>query len=133
MYDELTINERQTSDVVFADVLNGVRKGFPSKEAVHLLQERVFHKRVLDMYNQLNEEGKTPICLFPTCKACADVNDQLLSTQDSEMVSLHSKYVIDKAGSTAKWSKKADERLKVMNRDYLRLARQQKHRHFALV
>ncbi len=33
------------------------------------------------------------------------------------MVSLHSKDVIDEAGSTAKWGKKADERIKVMNRD----------------
>ncbi len=32
------------------------------------------------MYNQLNEEGKSPICLFSMRKACADVNDQLLST-----------------------------------------------------
>ncbi len=99
MYDEFTINERQKSDVVFADVLDGVRKGFPSKEALHLLQERVFHTRVLEMYNQLNEEGKSPICLFPTRKACANVNNQLLSTLNSEMVSLHSRY---DAGSTAK-------------------------------
>ncbi len=111
MYDELTINERQKSDVVLAD---GVRKGFRSREVLHLLQERVFHKPVLDMYNQLNKEGKTPICLFPTRKACADVNNQLYSTLDSEMVSLHSK---DEAGSTAKWGKKADERRKVMNCD----------------
>ncbi len=117
MYDELTINERQKLDVVFADVLDGVRKGFPSEEALHLLQQRVFNKPVLEMYNQLSEEGKSPICLFPIRRACADINDQLMSTLDSEMVSLHPKYIIDEAGSTAKWSKKADERLKVMNRD----------------
>ncbi len=37
VYDELTTNERQKSDVVFADVLDGV-----SKEGLHLLQERLF-------------------------------------------------------------------------------------------
>ena len=34
LYDELTINERQKSDKTYTDLLDGVRRGFPSQEAL---------------------------------------------------------------------------------------------------
>ncbi len=56
------------------------RKGVSQKGGFVSVARTSFHKPILDMYNQLNEEGKSPICLFLTRKACADVNIQLLST-----------------------------------------------------
>ena len=116
-YDELTINERQKADSVYTDILDSVRRGFPSEKAIIQLKERVFQQPVLEMYNQLKDEGRRPICLFPTRKACADVNNDLLNTLNSEIVALHSKDVIDEGASTTKWNKKAAERLKAMNLD----------------
>ena len=117
VYDELTINERQKADRLYTGLLDGIRKGFPSDEAITMLRERVLQKPVLEMYNQLSDEGKSPICLFPTRKAFADVNNELLNTLDTEIVVLHCKDTIDEAASTTKWSKKAEMRLSVMNQD----------------
>ena len=69
MYDELTTNECQKSDKTYTDILDGVRRGFPSKEAIELLAERVLDKPVIDKFNELRDEGKPPIlCLFQTRK-----------------------------------------------------------------
>ncbi len=78
VYDELTINERQKGDKLYTDILDGVRRGFPSKEAISLLTKRVFDVPVLEKYEQLKHEGKKPIYLFSTRKACAEVNSALL-------------------------------------------------------
>ena len=115
VYDELTINERQKADRLYTDMLDGIRKGFPSDEAITMLRERVLQKPVLEMYNQLSDEGKRPICLFLTRKACADVNNEHLNILDTEIVVLQD--TIDEAASTTKWSKKAEMRVSVMNQD----------------
>ena len=117
VYDELTINERQKSDKTYTDILDGVRKGFPSKEAIQLLAERVLDKPVIDKFNELRDEGKTPICLFPTRKACEEVNTQLLATLSTESVALWCTDKIDEAIAPCKWNKRAQERLKQMNKD----------------
>ena len=48
LYDELTINERQKSDKTYTDLLDGVRRGFPSQEALELLAQRVLDKPVIE-------------------------------------------------------------------------------------
>ena len=88
VYDELTINERQKGDKLYTDMLDGVRRGFPSKQAISLLTQRVFDVPVLEKYEQLIREGKKPICLFSTRKACAEVNSDLLKTLDSEVIKI---------------------------------------------
>ena len=40
VYDELTINERQKADKLYTDILDGVRRGFPSVEALTKLNEK---------------------------------------------------------------------------------------------
>ena len=117
VYDELTINERQKADKLYTDILDGVRRGFPSVEALTKLNEKVFQKPIVEMYNQLKDKGKQPICLFSTRKACAQLNNALLETLDNETVALHSTDVIDEGASSSKWSKRAEQCLQTMNKD----------------
>ena len=86
LYDELTINERQKSDKTYTDLLDGVRRGFPSQDALELLAQRVLDKPVIEKFNELKDAGKAPICFFPTGKACEEVNTQLLATLPAESV-----------------------------------------------
>ena len=54
---------------------------------------------------------------FPTRKACEEVNTQLLATLPAESVALWCTDEIDEAVATSKWNKRAQERLKQMNKD----------------
>ena len=117
IYDELTINERQKEDKEYSVLLDGIRRGFPSEEAITQLRARVFSEPVIDKYNQLASEGKAPICLIPTRKQCDELNTQLLATLDSETVQLPCVDVIDEGAASTKWNKRAAERLKQINRD----------------
>ena len=118
VYDELTINERQKGDKLYTEILDGVRRGFRSEQAVSLLTERVFDVPVLEKYEQLKREGKKPICLFSTRKACATVNSDLLNTLDSKIIPLRCRDVIDEgACANGEWNKQAEKRLTEMNKD----------------
>ena len=114
LYDELTINERQKSDKTYTDLLDGVRRGFPSQEALELLAQRVLDKPAIEKFNELKDAGKAPICLFPTRKACEEVNTQLLATLPAALWCTDE---IEEAVATSKWNKRAQEPLKQMNKD----------------
>ena len=94
LYDELTTNERQKSDKTYTDLLDGVRRGFPSQEALELLAQRVLDKSVIEKFNELKNAGKA---LFPTRNACEEVNTQLLATLPAESVALWCTDEIDEA------------------------------------
>ena len=117
LYDELTINEHQKSDKTYTDLLDGVQRGFPSREALELLAQRVLDKPVIEKFNEVKDAGKAPICLFPIRNACEEVNTQLLATLPAESVALWCTDEIDEAIATSKWNKRAQERLKQMNKD----------------
>ena len=70
IYDELTINERQKSDAEFAKMLDCVRRGCPADETISMLKQRVIDGSVADKFNELSQGIQTPVCLFPTRKAC---------------------------------------------------------------
>ena len=103
---------------MYTEILDGVRRGFRSEQAVSLLTERVFDVPVLEKYEQLKREGKKPICLFSTRKACATVNSDLLNTLDSKIIPLRCRDVIDEgACANGEWNKQAEKRLTEMNKD----------------
>ena len=52
-------------------------RGFPVMKQSLWFRERVLQKPVMEMYNQLSDEDKRLICLFPTRKACADVKNEI--------------------------------------------------------
>ena len=68
-YDELTINERQKNDPQFSSMLDSVRRGCPTEETVRILKERVIQVSISDQFTELQQSGKTPVCLFPKRKA----------------------------------------------------------------
>ena len=117
VYDELTINERQKSDLTYSKILDEVRRGSTSEESIKILQERVIHIPVVEKYSKLKDQGKAPICLFPTRKACEEVNTQLLNSLPSKIIQLHCTDEIDEASAPFKWNKKAQQYLKLLNKD----------------
>ena len=40
---------------------------------------------VVDKYVELSKGGSSPVCLFPTRKACREFNDKMLSALDTEV------------------------------------------------
>ena len=74
--DELTINERQKSDQMFSVMLDSVRRGCPNEEVISTLQERVIQMPVAEKFLELQQLGKTPVCLFPTRKQCDELNQR---------------------------------------------------------
>ena len=66
VHDELTINERQKKDENFSKMLGCVRRGAPTEETLHTLEKCVIKVSVLEMFSELQKEGKVPVCLFPT-------------------------------------------------------------------
>ena len=62
-----------------------VRRGCPTDETLHTLEQRVVDVSVADKFDELQKSGHTPVCLFPTRKACNDSNTQMLSYLPSEV------------------------------------------------
>ena len=56
--------------------------------------------------------GQTPICLFPTRKACNDFNAKMLCHLDSKLHELVCTDEVDLTASAHKWNKKMAEKLK---------------------
>ena len=117
MYDELTINERQKKDGLFVNILDEVRRGSPSPECLECLKKWVIDDSVLDKYIDLTKSGASPVCLFPTRKACREFNDQMLSALDTELLKIVRVDEIDETSSSHKWSKKAHKELDKLNKD----------------
>ena len=110
VYDELTINERQKKDGLFVNLLDQVRHGSPTPESLQYLKLRVIDVPVVDKYVELSKSGSTPVCLFPTRKACREFNDNELH----KIVCIDE---IDKTSSSHKWTKKAQKQLEKLNND----------------
>ena len=117
LYDELTINERQKKDTCFVNILDEVRQGSVSQASLDHLKRRVINGTIIDKYKELCENGYSPVCLFPTRKACQDFNMQMLSALDVEKHKIVCVDEIDETSSSSKWSKKAQKELDKVNRD----------------
>ena len=87
-YDELTINERQRKDTQFCGILDEIRRGCVSEECVKTLEERVIHGPIADKFEELMHSGKSPVCLFPTRKACEEFNNEMLSKLECKTVEI---------------------------------------------
>ena len=117
VYDELTINERQKTDKKYINILDTVRCGFPTKETFSVLEERVINVPIVDKIHELEKSGQTPVCLFPTRKACDELNHQMLNSLPSEVVVMSCTDDIDQTSSTRRWTKKTTEHLQKLNKD----------------
>ena len=117
VYDELTKNERQKKDGLFVNILDQVRRGSPTTESLECLKLRVINVPVVDKYAELSKSGSSPVCLFPTRKACREFNDKMLSALDTELHKITCIDEIDETSSSHKWTKKAQKQLEKLNND----------------
>ena len=108
-YDELTINERQKKDVEYSNILDCIRCGHLSEEAVSVLQERVIDVTISEKIAELQNLKMSPVCLFPTRKQCDD--DNQLETEKHVISCTDEIDEIDETKSTAKWHEKAAKQL----------------------
>ena len=69
----------------FSSMFDCVRRGCPTDETVCTLQQRVIQVFASDKLNELKESGQTPVCLFPTRKACDDLNNEMLAHLTSKV------------------------------------------------
>ena len=117
VYDELIINERQKKDREFSSMLDSVRCGFPTDETLQILNKKVIDMSLTDKFIDLQQSGKSPVCLFPTRKACCDFNMEMLSSLTSKIHELVCTDEVDETISIRKWNKKASEQLDKLNSD----------------
>ena len=68
-----------------------------------------------DKFIDLQQSGKSPVCLFPTRKACCDFNMEMLSSLTSKIHELVCTDEMDETISIRKWNKKASEQLDKLN------------------
>ena len=78
---------------------------------------RVIDVPVVDKYVELSKGGSSPVCLFPTRKACREFNDKMLSALDTEVHKIVCIDEIDETSSSYKWTKKAQKQLEKLNND----------------
>ena len=102
---------------LFVDILDQVRRGSPTPESLECLKKRVIDVTIVDKYIELSKGGSSPVCLFPTRKACREFNDQMLSALDKELHKIVCVDEIDETSSSHKWSKKAQKQLEKLNND----------------
>ena len=117
VYDELTINERQKTDMQFCQMLQEVRQGGVSAETIATLKSRVISTTVSAKYCELQDATQSPVCLFPTKRACADFNNDMLSKLPNAPVELSCTDIVDETVGKYKWTKKAATALDKLNKD----------------
>ena len=117
VYDELTINEHQKTDMEYCVVLDEVRRGFPSDKTFTLLNDQLIQGDVVEHFWSLQQSGQSPVFLFPTRKSCEQFNNEMLSMLESKVVEIVCSDDIDKTSGTQKWSKRAASELERLNKD----------------
>jgi len=102
MYDELTINMRQSCDVQYGKLLSSARVGILSDEDTQLLKARLINANgrarvveVCNKYKELTELGETPIILMLRTAQCDEVNMAMLSKLGSPMQQVHAVDTLD--------------------------------------
>ena len=116
-FDELTINERQKNDPQFSSMLDSVRRGCPTEETVRILRDRVIQVPIADKFTELQQSGRTPVCLFPKKRACEVFNAQMLTKTASPTCELYCTDEIDETAGARKMTKKVVEHLEKLNTD----------------
>ena len=106
-----------------------VRYGFPTKDTVHALNERVFTGSIYEKYHKLEQQGNTPVCLFPTRLACHVFNTQMLNSLNMPIQEMKCSDNIDDCSSSRKWTKITDKELEELNNDCNNTAGLKAHSH----
>ena len=81
------------------------------------MKTQVINTPVVDKYVELSKSGSSPVCLFPTRKACREFNNKMLTALDTELHKIVCIDEIDETSSSHKWTKKAQKQLEKLNND----------------
>ena len=95
----------------YSNVLDCIRRGHLSEEAVSVLQERVIDVTISEKIAELQNLKMSLVCLFPTRKQCDDINKKMLNHLETEKHVIFCTDEIDETKSTAKWHEKAAKQL----------------------
>ena len=117
VYDELTINERQKKDKSYSMLLNQVRCGHPPQDVIDALKERVMSCSVVEKFQQLKNDNQSPVCLFPTRKACEELNNKMLNMLGNQVIKIDAVDEVDDTASNQSWNNKATKELSRLNND----------------
>ena len=74
------------------------------------LYKIVIEVPVVDKFEALLASKQSPLCPFPTGKACQEFNSQMLSRLEAEVIEIPCIDEVDETASTFKWSKKSHGR-----------------------
>ena len=74
---------------------------------------------VAQKFKELRDRDKSPVCLFPTRKACEDLNNEMLDGLGigSKVVKMDAIDEVDDTARNQHWSKKATQELERLNKD----------------
>ena len=72
---------------------------------------------VAEKFKELRDRDESPVCLFPTRKACEDLNNEMLDGLGSKVVKMDAIDEVDDTASNQHWSKKATQELERLNKD----------------
>ncbi len=103
-------------------MLDCVRRSCPTDETLSTVEQPVIQMPASDKFSEPQESGQTPVCLFPTRRACDDFNTELLKHLNAEVRVLVCTNEVDETASTRKWNQKAAEHLEKLNNDFSRTA-----------
>ena len=117
VYDELTINERQKKDKSYSMLLNQVQCGHPPQDVIDALKERVMSCSVVETFQQLKNDNQSPVCLFPTRKACEELNNKMLNMLGNQVIKIDAVDEVDDTASIQSWNNKATKELSRLNND----------------
>ena len=71
------------------------------------LEDRVITTPVVDKFDELLTSKQSPLCLFPTRKACHEFNSNMLSRLQAETQEIPCTDEVNETVGTFKWTKKA--------------------------
>ena len=87
------------------------------KNLVKCLTERVITVSVVEKFQELQDAGQSPVCLFPTRELCNLLNNEMLASLPSPKVDIFSSDNVDETASMRKWNNKAQKHLEKLNSD----------------
>ena len=85
----------------YSNILDSIRRGHLSEEAISVLQERVIDVTISEKIAELQNLKMSPVCLSPTRKQCDDVNQKMLNHLETEKHVISCTDEIDETKSTA--------------------------------
>ena len=73
---------------------------------IKILEERVIQGPIVDKFEELLRSSHSPVCLFPTRKACEEFNNEMLNKLEHTTVEIYCTDDVDETKGMHKWTKR---------------------------